>query len=115
MNVGRDDALVDEIKSGVETSAVHLGYPGFMGVSIAGATGTGALVETVVSSGPADKAGIEAGDVITKVDSTAVKNATQLRKAVSSKDPGSQVSITYLDQRNASHTVSLTLATGPAD
>jgi S1-C subfamily serine protease len=107
-------SIVDEIKKGVETSSVHIGYPGFLGISMAPST-TAPLIYQVVSGGPAAKAGLGAGDVITKVNSTAVRNQTQLKKTVSTLDPGSKVSVTYLDQANASHTVTVTLTAGPAD
>jgi S1-C subfamily serine protease len=108
-------ALVQAIRTGVQTSAVHIGYPGFLGVSVAPSQGGGALIEQVVTGGPAAKAGIEAGDVITRVGSTTITNANQLQKAVSTKDPGDKVSVSYTDQNNTRHTASVTLATGPAD
>jgi S1-C subfamily serine protease len=107
-------SIVDEIKKGVETSSVHIGYPGFLGISMAPST-TSPLIYQVVAGGPAAKSGLASGDVITKVNSTAVKNQTQLKKTVSTLSPGSKVSVTYLDQSNASHTVTVTLIAGPAD
>ncbi|HEY7009609.1 MAG TPA: PDZ domain-containing protein, partial [Jatrophihabitantaceae bacterium] len=76
---------------------------------------SGAQVESVVNGGPADDAGIAAGDVITKVGGTTITTPDQLQKAISSKDPGAKVSVTYVDQNNSSHRVTITLETGPAD
>lgn len=108
-------SLVTAIKSGVQTSSVHIGYPGFMGVSIAQSQVSGAVVQSVVNGGPAADAGIAAGDVITKVGGTTITTPNQLQKAISSKDPGAKISLTYTDQNNSSHTVTVTLETGPAD
>ncbi|MGH8860530.1 MAG: S1C family serine protease, partial [Jatrophihabitantaceae bacterium] len=108
-------AVADEIKRGVETSSIHIGYPGFLGITVAAAPSSGALVAGVLQGGPAASAGISAGDVITRVGSTAIATSTQLRTAVSSHNPGSQVTITYTDPNTGRHTATVTLATGPAD
>jgi S1-C subfamily serine protease len=108
-------AVVAQIRTGIETSAIHIGYPGFLGVSVSPSSGSGALVASVLSGGPAARAGITGGDVITKVNSTAVASSTQLHNLMSRSNPGSRVSVTFDDTNNAKHTVSMTLATGPAD
>ncbi len=108
-------AVVAQIRRGIETSAIHIGYPGFLGVSVSPSSGSGALVANVLPGGPAAGAGITGGDVITKVNSTAVASSTQLHNLMSRSNPGTRVSVTYDDTNNARHTVSMTLATGPAD
>jgi S1-C subfamily serine protease len=108
-------AVAAQIEKGIETSSIHIGYPGFLGVSVSPASGSGALIAGVLRGGPAAAAGISAGDVITKVDTTTIASSKQLRAAVSSHNPGSSVSVTYTDPNTGSHSVSITLATGPAD
>jgi S1-C subfamily serine protease len=108
-------AVVAQIRRGIETSAIHIGYPGFLGVSVSPSSGSGALVAGVLRGGPAAGAGIKGGDVITKVNNAAVASSTQLHNLMSRSNPGSRVSVTYDDTNNAKHTVSVTLATGPAD
>lgn len=106
-------ALVKQIRTGVETSSVHIGYPGFMGIEMLPKTHR-PYIYSVISGGPAAKAGLESGDLITAVDGTKVKNQTQLRNQVSTRNPGSTISITYKDS-TGSHTASVTLIAGPAD
>ena len=72
-------------------------------------------MEGVLSGGPAAKAGISAGDLITRVNATSITSSTQLHNLMSSSNPGSTVTVTYKDPNTGRHTVSLTLATGPAD
>ncbi len=67
-------------------------------------TGTG----NVTSGGPADKAGIQAGDVIVEVNGERITNADELIVAIRRRTPGSQISLTYLrDGRR--HTVEVVL------
>jgi serine protease Do len=53
----------------------------------------GALVNSVERGGPADKAGIEASDVILKFDGTVVESSRDLPRIVGQTKPGSRVTI----------------------
>lgn len=53
----------------------------------------GALVQGVESGGPADKAGIEAGDIITKVDGKAVEKSGDLPRIVGASKPGAKTTL----------------------
>ncbi|MDR1990761.1 MAG: PDZ domain-containing protein [Acidobacteriaceae bacterium] len=53
----------------------------------------GALVASVVSGGPADKAGIKAGDVVTEFNGRPVTNTTDLQKMVTATRPGTSVAV----------------------
>lgn len=55
----------------------------------------GAYVAQVLSGGPADKAGIKAGDVVTKVNDTTIKNALDLTRALIKLKPGDEIKVTY--------------------
>ena len=68
----------------------------------------GARVVSVVGGGPADKAGIIAGDVITKVDSKAIDNVDALVAATRLHKVGDVVTLTYT-RNGQSTTVSVTL------
>jgi len=54
---------------------------------------TGALVESVQPGLPADKAGIQAGDIITKVNGTAVDQSTDLPRLVGIIKPGAEAKL----------------------
>jgi len=56
----------------------------------------GILVNSVVPGGPADKAGIKAGDVITASNGTAVNDTNVLRNMVASTAPGTDLTLTLL-------------------
>jgi len=53
----------------------------------------GALVASVEKGAPADKAGIEAGDIILKYDGKAVAQSSDLPRMVGSTKPGSRVAV----------------------
>ncbi len=56
----------------------------------------GSLVGDVIPGGPADKAEIQRGDIISKFDGKDVENSTQLRTMVAQKKPGTVVTVTLL-------------------
>ncbi|MCU1659337.1 MAG: hypothetical protein JWO57_3993 [Pseudonocardiales bacterium] len=107
--------IAQQIENGQASSTVHLGYPGFLGVSVASANVAGAGISSVVTGGPAAQAGIVAGDVVTAVNGTQVTTATGLHNALSTFKPGQQVTITWTDVNGQSHHATVTLAKGPAD
>lgn len=75
---------------------------------------SGAQVMSVVAGGPADKAGIKQGEVITKLDDRVIDSGDALIAAVRSHAPGDEVAVAVSDQSgNNPHTVDVTLGTAP--
>jgi len=56
----------------------------------------GALVAEPQANGPAAKAGIESGDIITAVNGQSIKDARELARTVGSLAPGSAVKLNVL-------------------
>jgi S1-C subfamily serine protease len=56
---------------------------------------TGALIVSVTGDSPADKAGLKAGDVITKIDDENISTTEELISAIRSHQIGDQVEIVY--------------------
>ncbi|MDB5601618.1 MAG: serine peptidase [Xanthobacteraceae bacterium] len=73
----------------------------------------GALVAEPQSGGPAVKAGIEAGDVITSVNGQPVKDARDLARRIGSMPPGATVKLVAV-RKGAEKNFSLTLGELPA-
>ena len=65
-------------------------------------------MEQVASGGPADKAGLKSGDVITKIGDRLVYSYQDVAAAVRSHRPGDAVPITYT-RNGSSTTVNVTL------
>lgn len=72
----------------------------------------GALVAEPQANGPAQKAGIEAGDVITSVDGKEIKDARDLAKRIGGMAPKASVKLTVL-HKGAEKSVTLTLGELP--
>ena len=73
----------------------------------------GALVVEVVAGSPADKAGLEPDDVITKFGDVETRDTDQLRAAIRSYVPGDKVTITYY-RGTSTATVDVTLVQRPS-
>jgi serine protease Do len=72
----------------------------------------GALVAEPQANGPAAKAGIESGDVITSVNGDTVKDARELARTIGSFAPGASVKLNVL-HKGQEKTVNLTLGQLP--
>ncbi len=124
-------SIAGSIESGKASATVHIGLAGFIGVSVADASSpqgcsaagngfgggfaqspvsSGALICSVSNGSPGARAGLQAGDVITSVNGTAVSSATGLTTLTSGSHPGDQFAITYVDQNGAQHTGTATLS-----
>ncbi|MGW0804552.1 S1C family serine protease [Nonomuraea sp. NPDC002799] len=82
----------------------------FLGVSVTDATGDvpGALIRQVTSGSPAEKAGLQQGDLITKIGDKAVDGGDTVVGQVRGFKPGQEVKITYMrDGKAAEVTVTL--------
>jgi len=75
---------------------------------------TGAVVNAVESGGPADKAGVEAGDVILKFDGKTVNSSSDLPRMVAATRPGSKATM-QLWRKGASREVSVVVGEIPEE
>jgi serine protease Do len=58
------------------------------------AKASGALVNSVEKGGPADKGGVEAGDIIVKVDGRDVRSQSELPRIIAAVKPGTRITLT---------------------
>lgn len=69
----------------------------------------GALVRSVESGSPAERAGVEAGDIITRFNGQPIERASDLPRLVGNTKPGAKVTMS-LFRRGGSRDVSITVA-----
>ena len=68
----------------------------------------GVLVQQVQPGGPAEKAGLKAGDIILTIDGRSIKDGDDMVNEIASRRPGSSVRLGYLrDGKQADTTVSI--------
>lgn len=70
--------------------------------------------DTVVDGGPADEAGVQEGDVITKVDGVAVTASASLGSLLGRHSPGDTVELT-INRDGKTQTIDVTLGTRPTE
>jgi serine protease Do len=93
---GRIGVQIDQVTKDVAES-IGLGKP------------QGALVRSVESGSPAEKAGVEAGDIVTKFDGKNIERATDLQRLVGNTKPGTRSTMTVF-RRGGSRDVAVTVA-----
>ena len=104
----KEHGYVDRAWLGVQIQPVTAEIADSLGLKKA----EGALVAEPQANSPAQKAGIEAGDVITSVDGKEVKDARDLAKKIGAMAPKSSVKLTVL-HKGAEKTLTLTLGELP--
>jgi len=105
--------VADELRTGGRVVRGYLGVlPDDITKEIAEAIGLGkpqgAVIRSVVAGSPAEKAGIEGGDVVTKVDGKTVDKAADLRRLVANVKPGSKTTLTVF-RRGATKDIVVTI------
>ncbi len=91
--------VADQLRAGGRVVRGYLGVlPDDITKEIAEAIGLGkpqgAVIRSVVAGSPAEKAGVEGGDVVTKVDGKVVDKASDLRRLVANVKPGAKTTLT---------------------
>ena len=85
----------------------------WLGVEVAATTSGGLLVARVVPGGPAVKAGIRAGELITAVQGTATPDPATLADVLAGLRPGQTVQVAVVGPGGAHRTVRVTLGQFP--
>jgi putative serine protease PepD len=94
-------------------TVTRTGLP-FLGVTTTGTAANGAQVTDVVGGGPADKAGVQAGWVITGLDGHTVSDPSSISQILSGHKPGDRVNLTANLPDGSNRTVPITLGERPA-
>lgn len=87
--------VADEL---IATGRVEFAYLGISGDNLPGRSG--ARVREVPSGGPADKAGLQVGDIIVRIDDVEIRSMEELIGLLAEKSVGDVVTVRYLRQGN---------------
>jgi S1-C subfamily serine protease len=110
-NVGVGFAIPIEIVHRVADQIIETGHARLPFLGISGQNlpdNKGALIQDVVASGPAARAGLEPGDIITSLDGQRIRSMDDLIAALLNKDVGQVVRVGYV-RDGKSHTASARL------
>ena len=113
--------VVDTVKQLLETGRVRHAYMGIEPATLDQQTAEqygidvdhGAIVLDVVRGGPAERAGLQPGDVITKIGSTGITSAEDLLAALRKASPGDRIAV-GIDRDGSERTVDVTLGDLPS-
>lgn len=98
--------------SGGNGPTVASGYQAWLGIDLYNSPYGGPIVVGVVPGSPAQRAGLQPGDVITQVDGHGVATASAFGSAVAGKHAGDQV-LVQLDRGAVTYVARVTLAHRP--
>jgi putative serine protease PepD len=117
-NIGIGFAIPSDIALRVANDLITTGKStnAQLGVSLSGsdsslATSTGVPLADVVSGGPAEKAGLRTGDVVTEINDFHTTTPDGLIAATRYYAPGTSVTVTFIRDGGAPQTVDVTLGT----
>jgi S1-C subfamily serine protease len=120
--INRVLATASAIEAGHGSADVHVGATAFLGVldlTQSSSVGSGrssvrgAVLARVVSGGPAAKAGLTGGDVITSFNGQAVTSSVTLSRLMITEHPGDTIRLGWTSGSGQNHVASVTLASGP--
>jgi putative serine protease PepD len=99
------------LEQGKTVSHAWLGVE--IGQDATSSSGAGAAITNVVTGGPADDAGLQPGDVVTKIDGQAVTDPSELSSAVNAKAVGDHIKLT-VRRNGAEQQIDVALQARPA-
>jgi putative serine protease PepD len=111
-------AIPSSLVKDIATQIIRFGHVvnshrAYLGVQIGDTNGEGVLVQGLTPGGPAAKAGLRVGDVITSVNSHATATVDDLTSVVSELKPGTTVALKVVTQQGAHKTLHLRLGEFP--
>ena len=99
--------VVPRLRSGGSISRPYLGIS-----SVASTVGQGAVVDSTIGGGPAERGGVLAGDIVRSVDGKPVQAPEDISSAIQNRRPGDEIDIA-VQRAGALRTLRVTLGTRP--
>jgi len=107
-------AIANQITAGKKSGGIQIGSRGVIGIEVTDTfDSSGAQVVQVESGSSARRAGIRAGDLITKLNGSSITSVSDLRNALAGKSPGDQVTVGWQDASGIQHSATVSLGSGP--
>lgn len=106
--------IVNQIRSGAASPDVHIGPSAILGVGVSGADQerNGLPIQSTLRGGPAEQAGLLAGDVLLRIDGTPITSANALTGVLDQRYPGNSIELVWLDGGGMERVGRATLSSG---
>ncbi|MEA2143050.1 MAG: hypothetical protein QOI64_1480 [Solirubrobacteraceae bacterium] len=99
--------VVPRLRAGSSIKRAYLGVS-----TVPSTTGQGAQVADVVAGGPAEQAGLQTGDTVTRVSGETIRAPEDISATIENRNPGDKIDV-QLRRAGAERTVQVTLGTRP--
>ncbi|WP_353612286.1 S1C family serine protease [Mycobacterium sp. ACS4331] len=108
--------IANQIRAGAASPEVHIGPSAMLGVGIDanGRSRSGGLpIRSLLRGGPADLAGLRAGDIIMSIDGVPISSANDLTDLLDQRYPGNVIDVNWIDRAGTPFNGKVTLTPGP--
>ena len=107
-------SVAGQIRAGVRSDTVHIGPPVLLGVGVRTAPRDqpGVLIQEVMVGGPAERAGLIAGDILVALDGVTLDSTNTLTSVLDRHYPGDVLDLTWVDRSGAARTGTALLTPG---
>lgn len=91
--------VANQIRAGIPSGTVHIGPPVLLGVGVRTSPrdAPGVYIQEVMLGGPADRAGLRDGDILTVLDGVALDSSNTLTSVLDRHYPGDVLDLTWID------------------
>jgi putative serine protease PepD len=103
--------VVPQIQAGKKIRRAYLGVE--TSTPVTGAPNSGAEIQSIIPGGPAEKGKLRTGDIIKKIDGTAIRDSSDVAQVVGTKGPGDEVTV-EVERNGLTQELTVTLGTRPA-
>jgi S1-C subfamily serine protease len=114
--INRAINIANQIRSGMASSEVHIGPSAMLGIGVdANGRGNarGLPIRSLLRGGPAEQAGLRAGDLIVTIDGVPITSATELTRLLDARYPGDVIDVNWLEPNGIPRNGKVVLVPGP--
>ncbi|CAJ1578837.1 trypsin-like peptidase domain-containing protein [[Mycobacterium] wendilense] len=108
--------VANQIRAGIPSAEVHIGPSAMLGIGVDANPRRGSRglpVRSLLRGGPADVAGLRAGDIIVAIDGRPISSANDLTSMLDARYPGDVIDVAWLQPNGVPRAAKVTLVPGP--
>lgn len=109
--IARAMSVVKQIETGTSSGTVVVGANPYLGITVS--SRGGAVVQSVGTGTPAQKAGLTTGSQITSLAGKSVSSQATIAAALAGHKPGDSIEVAWSDAQGDAHTATVVLGSSP--